>query len=49
VPPGVYAERAMMYLEKDETLAMADFQAEISSYPEAQPFIERIVSRYTNQ
>ena len=49
VPPGVYAERAMMYLEKDEALAMADFQAEIQSYPEAQPFIERIVSRYTNQ
>ena len=49
VPPGVYAERGMMYLEQDQALAMRDFQAEMESYPESKPFIERIVSRYTNQ
>ena len=48
VPPGIYAERGMMFIETDKTRAMSDFQAEIAAYPEAEPFIERLVARFAD-
>ena len=48
VPPGVYAERGMIRLTQDKELALADFQAEIDTYPEAEPFIQRLISRFAN-
>jgi hypothetical protein len=46
VPPGIHAELGMIYMDAgrgDE--GMAQFETEVILYPEAKPFIERLLAR----
>lgn len=46
VPPGIHAELGMLYAEEGrEAEGFAQFEREVALYPEAKPFIERLIAR----